>query len=215
MTGLALVGGLLFAPVAMSGCSKPVTPAFEVVLGIAPVSVASNISAKELAAMAARSHAPLRHPAYGFYISTFGYILKVTDREMGSGSCPHDIVVHVFMGLAARHIVIAQELKESPCLYSVYLQHYKKHAASDVAVIVDYRARVTRSLRQAKISVQASSSSPEDQIYRSVRDTNDRTLQPLTADRKAMSKEIDSSSEVDDLERGCGHGSGVGSLVPM
>ena len=185
MTGLAFVGGLLFAPVAASGCSEPITPVFEVTLGIEPAAVSSDLNIADLATMAARTRASLRHPAYGYYIGTFGYILNVTDQDTVSTPCPHDVKVHVLMGLAGRHIEIAQELRRMPCMYSLYLQHYNKHAASDVAVIVDYQARVARALRSMKVSIQASSARPEDQIYRSVRDTIDRTLEPMTPDRKA------------------------------
>lgn len=215
MAALALIGGLLLAPVAASGCSEPINPVFEVVLGIQPVALASDMHVADLASMAARTHVPLRHPAYGFYIGTFGYMLKVTDRDRGFGSCPHNIKVHVLMGIAGRHIEIGQELRKNPCMYSLYLQHYEKHAASDAAVVANYRTRVDRALRRMKISIQESSASPEDQVYRLVRKTIDQTLQPLTPDRKAVSKEIDNPSEVEDLEHGCGRGSGADALKPM
>ncbi len=80
MTGLALIGGLLLAPVAASGCSEPITPTFEVLLGVQPVTVSSDVHVADLAAMAARNHSPLRHPAYGYYVGTFGYSIKVMDR---------------------------------------------------------------------------------------------------------------------------------------
>lgn len=201
MTGLAIIGGLLLAPVAAAGCNKPLTPTFEVSLGVQPVTVGSHLHVADLTAMAARIHAPLRHPAYGYYIGTFGYTIEVTDHD--SGPCPQDVRVRVVMGVAARHIEIAQELKDNSCVYNRYLDHYRKYAVSDIAVITDYRGRVDRALHSMTLQIQSNPAHPEDQISTLVRKTIDDILMPLTSDRVAVSHEVDSSSEVVTLERGC------------
>lgn len=200
MTWLVLVGGLLLAPVVMSGCVKPIAPVFEVVLAVQPVAVASNVHVSDLAAMAASHHAPLRHPAYGYYVGTFGYLLKVINLDHSTGACPHSVKVHVLVGLAGRHIEIAQELKQSPCLYERYLSHYRKHAASDVAVVAEYRARVERALCSIIVPIQDSGVDSENRIYRIASEMIDRTLEPLTPDRAAIAKRVDSPSEIERLE---------------
>lgn len=203
MTGLVLVGSLLLAPATASECVKPVAPVFEVVLAVQPVAVASHLHVSDLAAMAASNHALLRHPAYGYYIGTFGYVLKVINLDSSTSPCPHNVKVRVLMGLAGRHIEIAQELKQRPCLYARYLDHYRKHAASDVAVVAEYATRAERALKSMRVPAHDNMATLEGSIYTVARETIDRTLEQLTADRGAIARRIDSVSEIERLEHSC------------
>ncbi len=213
MIAWTFISALTLTPAATSGCSEPVRPSFDVVLGVQPVSVSSDMPLADLAALAARSHAPLRHPAYGYYVGTFGYSIKVIPAS--NEPCSKDFRVRILMGLGGRHIEIAHELQADRCLYSNYLQHYEKHAASDVALIADYSRRVANALRSTPMRLQPGRVSSGDQMSDEVRKTIDKILVPLTSDRVAISRQIDSNAEVETLRHVCASSSGTAAPSPI
>lgn len=97
-------------------------------------------------------------------------------------------------------------------MYIKYLQHYKKHALSDVVLLDDYWRRVARALRSQPIRVQPGAGSSKHQIHEDVRKTIDRVHIPYDLDRATAPRKIDNDVELDTLKKLCrSEAAGAGS----
>ncbi len=137
--------------VPVAACPGPARAAFDVVAVHGPVDMSADMTLKQIAELAERTGRVGRHKPLGFYIGDFGYTVNAEIGPRGEADCSEPVHVTVTVMLANRHIEIGKELAAKPCLFSVVRDHYRRHAASDDAVLTEFAQALETALRRVPL----------------------------------------------------------------
>ncbi len=206
MIVLALLGGFGSGFVTAVSCQMPPQASYEVTLTAEPVTVASSFGLADIEDLARGGSGKAGHPPVGFYVGTFAYSIDVIQDTL-PGLCPGRVAVHVFMSISRRHIEVGRELASRRCLYSVFVDHYRKHADNDVALIEGYRERVEHALRDKPPRLRGgehpAARVERAEITRITAESVETTLQGLSDERATAAQRVDTPDEVRRLTDAC------------
>jgi len=143
----AMLTAALSVLASVSVCSGPTHATYDVVAAHGPVDVSTDMTLAQIAELANRTGRIGRHLPFGFYVGGFGYT-AITDVSVPSKTeCSEQVRVTVALMLVDRHIEIGKELKANPCLFSLVRDHYRRHAASDDAVLTEFARSLEAALK--------------------------------------------------------------------
>lgn len=192
----------MLAPVAV--CSGPTRVVFDVVAVHGPVDVSTDLTLAQIAELADRTGRAGKHPPLGFYTGGVGFIVS-TDISAGTeADCSKPVHVTVKVMLVNRHIEIGKELAANPCLFSVIRDHYRRHAASDDAIVTEFAWTLGAALQRLPLpSVahdQALAETDQRRAEKIVTSAIDRRLGFLDTARANAREQVDTDKEVERLK---------------
>lgn len=196
--------------VPVSACSSPTRASFDVAAVHGPVSTSTDLTLAQISELADRTGRVGRHPPLGFYIGTFGYTVSTDISTRTEGDCSKPVRVTVTVMLANRHIEIGKELTASPCRFSVVLDHYQRHAASDDAALTDFARGLTAALPHIPLPPLSHDPALAEEDRRSteqaVEEIVGHRLKSLDADRANARDSVDTAEGIEMLKaEHCGH----------
>ena len=195
---LLAVGATLAQP---AGACPAAHVTVEVVARLDPVQK-EVLGLREIEDLRDRYGRPVRHRTLGFYASAFFY----TVRMVGDGD-PADCTgrkAAVELVLTERHVAMAREAADLPCLSDVVARHYLNHVALDEEALGRLASRVRRAVASAGFSASADAAAAQGRglgdVLRSAVETE---LPAYDDDRKEMQAEADSDAEVARIRNAC------------
>jgi hypothetical protein len=191
-------------------CSGPTRVMFEVTASHAPVDTLTDLTLAQISEMADRTGRIGKHPPLGFYIGQLSYIVSAQHEADSQTGCFDRVVVTVTFILTDRHIELAKELLTRPCLFSVALDHYRRHAAADDAVLTGFTETLAATLQRIPLPPvgQDPALREEDRhkIKLAVKSAIDSGLDALGAARADARGAVDTMEEVRKLSEACTQG---------
>jgi hypothetical protein len=106
--------------------------------------------------------------------------------------------------LADRHVAMAREAAELPCLSDVVARHYLRHVALDEEAFGRLASRVRDAIASVGFSARADATAAEgrsvEEVLRSAVETE---LPEYDTDRREMQAEADSDAEIARIRNAC------------
>jgi len=189
-----------------AACSRPPPVKALVIAGVEPLSIETDFRLGQLRALAKQANRVELHPPYGFYIGGVAYSISVTIGNEAHDVCVGPINIQVTMKLIARHIEVAQELKDDPCKFRRVVTHYQRHAEADEAVFERYVVLVTAALSHTPATsfvANLQAGSVRKEITQATQSVIEPVLASMDADRAATRAAVDTAAEVSRLEKVC------------
>ena len=170
-----------------------------------PPTVRSSYALDEIRALAQRAGRPLRHEAFGFYVSTFGYKIDVDHRTTPGSECG-TVIARVRLVLGGRLIEVAKDLEARSCQREVIVAHYKLHAKNDDKALSVYASRAYEAFKTKPVDDVLG-----DRDQGNVRDTAtaaigrimDEVLESFDQDRSNALAAADNEEELQKLSSAC------------
>jgi hypothetical protein len=206
---LLVIGLSQFSPVA---CESSVKTEVNVIAEAAPVSVASDFSLADIAALAHRAPHSAVQPPPGFYMSTVVHKVSMQLEPGPTHACAGDLRIDVSIELTGRQIEIGREMTEQSCRYSVVLRHYQKKAAVDGAVFTKYLDVVKAALRATppptlQIGTDEDiSAATRQRLEQWIKKVVDQHLESYQVARLAAMQAVDTPDEMRQLSEACAQG---------
>ncbi len=152
-----------------------------------------------------------KHPIFGFYFSGIGYKATVKSSPIDTGDaqavCSPSTRIHVSILADDRTIELAQELRNTPCLLSLYEAHYRKHALFDDALIEQVANDVYASLDKALGSSGPAEKTVNPNEEMLVRQKLQQVIGPIIVEanksRRSMAAQADTPAEIEHLKHAC------------
>ena len=192
--------------IAAAACPKLPPVKALVVAGVERLSVETDFRLAQLRTLAKQTDRVGAHPPYGFYIGSVAYSISVTIGNESHDVCLGPINIQVTMKLVARHIEVAQELRNDPCKFGKVVAHYQHHAKADEAVFEHYVVLVTAALFHtpaASFTADLGAGSVRKQIAQATQSVIEPVLASMDADRASARSAVDTPAEVSRLEKAC------------
>ena len=192
----------MLAPIA--ACFAPTHALYDVAAVHGPVDVSTDLTLAQIAELADRTGRVGRHPPLGFYTGGVGFIVSTDISARSETDCSRPVRVTVKVMLVNRHIEIGKELVANPCLFSVVRDHYRRHAASDDAVLTEFARKLGATLQHLPLPSLAHDPTlaEEDQrrMEKAVTSAIDPQLEWLDATRANARDQVDTDEEVKKLK---------------
>jgi hypothetical protein len=198
-----VIATLLIGVAPAMGCSP--TLQTEVTVDHPPPTIRSTYDLKEIQALAVSSGQPLRHEAYGFYISVFGYNISAGYKAGGTSGC-EAVDAKVDLVLANRTIEIANDLKDHGCRPDTVIAHYLLHALNDDEIFTIYASRIAQALRSRFDGYSFDDPEGGDVLQvagSAVKDVVGSVLQSFEQARETAAASADSDQELERLAGAC------------
>jgi len=210
LTLLALSINLLGNPEAF-GCEAQHQYAVAVNARHGEILVKESFSLAKIEELAKNLKRSAKHPTLGFYFSGIGYKATVESSSIDTGDaravCAPSTRIHVSILADDRTIELAQELRNTPCLLSLYEAHYRKHAMFDDALIEQLANDVYASLNKDLGSFGSAEKtvSPNEEML--VRQKLQQIISPIIFEanksRRSMATQADTPAEIEHLKHAC------------
>lgn len=195
----------------MSACPGPPRAAFDVVAVHGPVEISADLTLAQIAELANRTGRVGKHPPLGFYIGGFGSPVSADIGSLNEVDCSKPVQITVTLALANRRIEIGKELADKPCLFSVVRDHYRRHAASDDAVLAKFARALAPALRRVSLPPlghdPALAGEDRRKVEQAVTSTVERGIPSLDAARANARNDVDTPEEIEKMKAAerCGH----------
>jgi hypothetical protein len=139
-----VIAALLIVAVPAMACN----PKLELQMSVdhPPPTIRSTYNLDKISSLAASVGQPLHHEAFGFYISTFGYNIKIDDKVTKRTACEGP-VAEIRLFLTNRVIELASDLESHGCRREPISAHYLLHARLDDEILGIYAGQVMAALR--------------------------------------------------------------------
>ena len=145
---------------------------------------------------------PARHRTLGFYASAFFYTVRVAGEGDPRDCGDRKAVVELVLG--NRHVGLAQEAAELPCLSGVVTRHYLRHVALDEEAFRRLASRVRDAVSSDWFSALTDSAAAEGRSVEDVlRSAVEIELPAYDIDRAEMQAEADDDAEVARIGNAC------------
>lgn len=192
----------ILAPV--PACSGPTRATFDVVAAHGPVDTSTDLTLAQISELADRTGRIGKHPPFGFYIGGFGSTISAEISARNEADCSEPVRVTVTLMLANRHIEIGKELAAKPCRFSVVLDHYRRHAASDDVVLAEFAQALATALKGISLPPLAHDPALAEEDRRRVEQVVasmvERRLKPLDTARANARDSVDTVQEAEKLK---------------
>lgn len=207
----ALLSVVLAAGTPADGCSEPSRVAWDVAALHEVVAEDASLSLADIQEAARQRGMSAPHPVLSFYVGGLAYDTVVhADKRISpdASTCGTLTTVTVRLALSHRLIDVARDLQQDPCAYEAALQHHRKHATADDALLSFYVTRLRRELADIwpKIEGMADQAGKADDrgILAAIEPMVERSLN-YEQDRKKASAAVDSRKEAERLATACSH----------
>ena len=204
MVGEAALAAWLASAMPITACAPKLD--LTVIAAHLPPTVQSTYGLDEIRSLAARSGRPLRHEAFGFYLSTFGYRVAVDHRKVAGADCGM-IAAEVRLVLGGRLIEIASDLEHRSCRREVILSHYMLHAQYDDVALSAYANRALKELQSrpdAQLLGDPGQGDIQDAAATAIKQVMDEVLRSFDQDRQDALAAADNDDELRRLSGVCG-----------
>jgi hypothetical protein len=198
-----VIAALLIGATPAPGCGP--TPQVEVTVDHPPPGIRLTYELNEIQALAAGSRQPLRHEAFGFYISVFGYDIRGANKVGGTPDC-RATATKVRLFLVNRTIEIASDLENHGCSLDSITAHYMKHARNDDTILMIYADRIVKALRVRFGAHSFADPARNDNVYgagTAIKEVVENVLQSFSQARQTAATRTDNEQELERLASAC------------
>jgi hypothetical protein len=144
----------------------------------------------------------VRHRTLGFYAVAFFYTVRAAGAEDPAGCGDGKAMVELV--LADRHVAMAREAAELPCLSDVVARHYLRHVALDEEAFGRLASRVRDAIASVGFSARADATAAQGRsVEELLRSAVEIELPAYDDDRREMQAEADSDSEIARIRNAC------------
>ncbi|GEM_PF-6596291 len=205
MVGEVALLALVTAIVPIAAC--PPELALDIVAEHHPPAVRSSYSLGQIREFAARMGRPAKHEPFGFYASTFGYVVDVAPVAPAIKGCKPAVTARVRLVLGGRLIEVGSDIQNRHCQRDVILSHYMLHAQYDDKALSAYANRAMDALGQMPTAELLGGSpvpgTAVDAATEAIRHAMDKVLLSYERDRAEALTLADSPEELNRLAGAC------------